>query len=239
MKMARLTIICALISINTFAAVNKEKAKENTSNVTAKPKLEDAKTRNGWEVGVGSYQMDNSFESGDNEELSGRVIVGSKNFKINNRLHTKTSLRIMNASGSNNEKTYDSETKFSHYDVSQNISFVIHQNDVTFKPFVSVGFGSGDFIQQMDGFSDEDQEVLGFESLETTAYYTVSTSAIGLQATFSNGITPFVALENTAIAFHDTKTAHKKSGSKRGVKIKSSMGDIESSVLTAGLIYAF
>lgn len=235
MKITILTIICIVFSMNTFS----QESGEGSSVTSTSSSSSSGNLRNGWELGIGSYQMDNEFEDGDSESLSGSTLMGSYNFVLSDRWHTKTSLRFIGASGENKDKLFDSKTDFSGSDISQNISYVIPVNGITVKPFISIGFGGGEYNQEMDGFSEEDMELLGIKSLDITSDYSVSTSAIGIQAILKNGISPFISFETTSIVFEDVKTKHKKSGSKDKVAIESSMADITSNVVSAGLAYAF
>ncbi|MBT4791163.1 MAG: hypothetical protein HON90_06295 [Halobacteriovoraceae bacterium] len=199
-----------------------------------------AKLRTGWGLGIGTQQLNYDLGSQGSETLNGFALIGSKDFTLPKNFATKTSLILGSASNKKSRSDYNTDTSYSNnIEISQNISYTIQKYGVAFKPFFSMGFGSGNYKQETDGLTAAARAELGIDALKTTAIYKSQTTSLGLQILLKNGLAPFLSYNTTRLFFSEETSYATKNGSKDRVSIRSSLDDLESQALTVGLMYLF
>ncbi len=194
--------------------------------------------KTGFEFGIGLNRLNYNGEDG-NESLNGVNLILSKNFEIKNNFATKTSFLIGTLSNENSFNQYDSENKYNTFELTQNISYTIEKNGINYRPFISLGYGVGNYDGRVDGFSEEDRSILGIDSIHTTATYQSRSFSIGLQAELKNNIAPFIAYNWTTLAFKEETAYIEKNDNKSEVEARASLDDINSQAFTAGFVYLF
>lgn len=235
--------ICVLVLSFDLAAdttvSSKSKKVDQKSEVKIEKNTSNLKEKNGWELGLGYYQLNNEFDGGGSESLNGFSLIGSKDFKLSERVFTKTTLAKSIASNKETKSEFNTDSDYSHYGISQNLAYTVEVSGIHMKPYISYGFGKGDFVQTTDGLDATAQDILGIKSYKTKAIYTTQVSTIGLQVILDNGLVPFLAFETTNITFKRVKTSTVKSGSKDTVSISYDLEDTVSRAFVAGAAYAF
>jgi hypothetical protein len=230
-------LLVTMTTLFTFSFV--AQASITTIETKSESSAPSAKIRNGWEIGIGTQRL--SYDLGDqgSESANGYLLIGSKNFTLSDSFSTKSTLKVGNAKNIESRSDFDTDTEFSTTEFSQNIAYSFNQYGVTFRPYLSIGYGSGDYEQITDGFNADTRSALGFNSLKTTAQFSSQTTSIGLQVLFNNGLAPYISYNTTTISFDNEENFASRNSSKDGVSIKSSLGELYSRAISTGIIYTF
>lgn len=234
MKNKILSLSLILLCANVFALETENKLEK--SNLSKNP---EKKVYSGLEVAAGYYQLNNTFKAGGSEELSGQAVSVSMDFNLAKGFHTKGTLRVSWVDNQEDRSSYDTDSEFSHFTFSQNLSYPIKKNGFIFKPYFSLGFGRGNYTQKTSGFDSLTQEELGFSGFTTKGRYAYRMGSVGMQVLLENGLAPYIEYETSVIAFDYDNTSFKRNASKDRVDVKTSLEDIESKSLTIGLSYLF
>lgn len=194
----------------------------------------------GFELGVGLYQLNYEISGESPENLQGYTLIGAKEFVLPKNFLTKSQLEIGNVQNQNGYDGFDTDTSFTHLNFTQSLAYAIEQGGVVIKPFIALGIGSGVYNQKIDGLSAADQASLGINSISVESNYSSVIRTIGLQATFANGLSPFISYNVRSLNFTGPETSFNKNGAKEDVGLDNvELENSASSSFNIGLSYHF
>ena len=230
--MKKIGLILILLPLTTIAQANEIKTEVKEPISTAQKEMP-------FSIGI-VYDGQTEENGGEDIELSGMNVQFSVDFKINEKLITTTQVSTNNLDGSASYSEYDKDSSYSGFNIYQKLTSKINYFKYPIKPFIGIGFGTGQYNSENSIKKSNLREELGIKSFDISAEYNTSHTVLGIEIPLKNRLTPYFSYMFSRTSYDDPSVNFKRSSSSYDrVESDADIESTTSSRYTVGMNYIF